>query len=500
MNKPKSFYKSHPVVIIFIGLIIAQAIATIQVYLSNLDLYNTITQVASAGYLAIPNRHAMGNLQELSTAFWGGLFFTATIGAGIALVALVAAWIWVHLFLQKKAILFFFGFVWAGLSFLVNRNGFSLMPTLYFLFVAPVVFTLTAKRESMSNSQSDQIRQWIHLIPVPLLALLWFTQFDNSMFLDLRDNLLLSNKYGRNLSKFYYTYTLYPAEAFKALNQKSIKTSRINTAQARLMNQRIARRLIANDYIPLSNATQVDLTILQNNDYLILQTDNHHAFQIPITQFFDDTRNVLLRISEESDRHAVFRQFTFLSLLIGFPVSLYMIMHAVFYYPGRFIMGRNNAAMTASIICLLIGIAVLLFFQSNRSRSIQIQNISDSLSSNHWQTRVAALKLIAQKKLDIARYRSYPLRQSNLPPQERYWLVRTLAFSRRPENFMVLLEYLNDDNLNVRTMALYSLGLRGNRQAIQPIISRIKNSKKWYEQMYAYKALRSLGWKQTKSH
>ena len=175
-------------------------------------------------------------------------------------------------------------------------------------------------------------------------------------------------------------------------------------------------------------------------------------------------------------------------------------MHAVFYYLGHFMMGRNTSALAASIICLLVGISVLFFFQSNRSRSIQIQNISDSLSSNNWHTRVAALKLIAQKKLDIAKYRSYPLRQSNRPPQERYWLVRTLAFSRRPENFMVLLEYLNDDNLNVRTMALYSLGLRGNRQAIRPIISKIENSNNWYEQMYAYKALRSLGWKQTKSH
>ncbi len=155
--------------------------------------------------------------------------------------------------------------------------------------------------------------------------------------------------------------------------------------------------------------------------------------------------------------------------------------------------------MAASIIFLLIGIALLFLFQSNRSRSIQIQNISDSLSSNHWQTRVAALKLIAQKKQDIAGYQSYPLRQSNHPPQERYWLVRALAFSRRPENFMVLLEYLNDDSLNVRTMALYSLGLRGNRQAVGPIMSRIENSKNWYEQMYAYKALRSLGWKQSKS-
>ena len=500
MNKPRFLSTTHPVVILFLGLIIAQVIATIQVYLSNLSLYNTLTTVTSAGYLAIPNKQAMGSLREFSPPFWGGLFFTFTIGAGISLGAMAAAWMWVRWFLRKRSILVFVGFVWAGLLFLVNSNGFSLMPTLYFLLIAPVVFALTAKRESMPDSQSNRIRRLVHLIPIPLLALLWFTQFDNTMFLDLRDNLLLSNKYGRKFSNFYYTYTLYPAEAFKALNQKTIKTGNIRNIQSRSMNQRIGRRLIADDYLPLSDTTDVDLTILQNNDYLIFQADSRQTFQIPIDQFFSDSRNVLKRFSEEADRHAIFRQFTFLSLLIGFPVSLYMIIHAGLYYLGYFIIGRSTSALTASIICLLSGIIVLISFQSNRSRSIQIQNIAESLASDRWQTRVAALKLIEQKKLEIASYRSYPVLQKNLLPQERYWLVRTLALSRRPDNLRTLLGYLNDDNLNVRTMAFYSLGQRGNPRAIRPIISKIEKSDNWYEQMYAYKALRSLGWKQTKSH
>lgn len=334
MNIPRILSASHPAVILFLGLTIAQVLATIQVYLSNLGLYNTLSTVASAGYLAIPNKQVMVSLPEISSAFWGGLFFTFTIGAGISLAAMAAAWLWVRLFVRKRSVLAFVGIVWAGLLILVNGNGFSLMPTLYFLLIAPAVFALTAKRESVPDSQSDRIRRLVHLIPIPLLALLWFTQFDNTMFLDLRDNLLLSNKYGRTFSKFYYTYTLYPAEAFKALNQKTIKTGNIKNIQSRSMNQRIGKRLLASDYLPLSDATDVDLIILQNNDYLIFQSDNRQAFQIPIDQFFNDSRNVLQRFSEEGDRHAIFRQYTFLSLLIGFPVSLYMIIHAVFYYLG----------------------------------------------------------------------------------------------------------------------------------------------------------------------
>lgn len=500
MKKPKLLSTTHPVVILFLGLIIAQVIATIQVYLSNLDLYDTLTAVNSAGYLAIPNKHVMSRLREFSPALGGGLFFTFTVGAGISLGAMAAAWIWVRVFLRKRPIRVFFLFIWAGLLILVNSTGFSLMPTLYFLLIAPVVFSLTAKRESKADIQSDRIRRLIHLIPVPFLALLWFIQFDNEMFLDLRDNLLLSNNYGRKFSSFYYTYTLYPAEAFKALNQKTIKTGRIKNIQSRPMNQRIGRRLIANDYLPLSDAVDVDLVINQKNGHLVFESDRRQVFQISIDQFLADSRKVLQQFSEECDRDAIFRQFTFLSLLIGFPVSLYMILHAVLYYPGYFILGRSTAALTASIICLLIGIIVLVYFQSNRSRSIHIQNISEALISDHWQTRVAALKLIEQKKLEIASYQTYPVLLRNRTPQERYWLVRTLAFSRRPETLRDLLEFLNDDNLNVRTMAFYSLGLRKNPRAIRPIISKIEKSDNWYDQIYAYKALRSLGWKQTRSH
>jgi hypothetical protein len=40
--------------------------------------------------------------------------------------------------------------------------------------------------------------------------------------------------------------------------------------------------------------------------------------------------------------------------------------------------------------------------------------------------------------------------------------------------------------------------VRNNRRAIKPILEKIKISHDWYDQLYAYKALRFLGWKQEK--
>ena len=65
MIKLKSLYTSHPVVILICGLCLAQIIGTIQVYLSNLALYNTLSNINSAGYLAVPNRLVMSGLRNL---------------------------------------------------------------------------------------------------------------------------------------------------------------------------------------------------------------------------------------------------------------------------------------------------------------------------------------------------------------------------------------------------------------------------------------------------
>jgi HEAT repeat protein len=47
-------------------------------------------------------------------------------------------------------------------------------------------------------------------------------------------------------------------------------------------------------------------------------------------------------------------------------------------------------------------------------------------------------------------------------------------------------------------MAFDSLGRRGDPKAIGEIKKRIQSSNHWYNQRQAYRALRTLGWKQSK--
>ena len=499
MRKSKLSSPFHPIGILFIGLLIAQVIATIQVYLSNLNLFTTVSAVIAAGYLAIPNQQVMGSLQKFTPAFFGGFFFTFTIGAGITLGTMATTWVWNRIFRRHRYILFFFLSVWGGSLLFVNIHGFNLIPTLYFLIIPLVIFKLTAKRQSKTEIRWRLRQQLVHVIPIPLLALLWFTQFDEAMFLDLRDNLLLSNPWGRKFSDFYYSYTLYPAEAFKSLDQKDIKTCALENIQTRSIHQKLKSRLMARGYLLLPNTAIADLKIVQKKNNLDFRSRQRLIFQIPLNQFLSDSQNILHRFSQQIDRQAPFRQIIYLSLLLGFPVLIYMVLHAVLYLLLLLFLERKTAALTASIMGLFVGIIVLIYFQSNRSDIIDIKDISQALESDNWQTRVSALKTIQQQKLKIDDYKAYPQLLKSRIPQERYWLVKTLAYSRGPGTYEDLLTFLNDKNTNVRCMALYALGRRENPSAINPILERIKQSDNWYSQTYAYHALRALGWKQTKS-
>jgi hypothetical protein len=129
--------------VLFLGLFVAQVIATIQVYSSNLHLHATLVSVIEAGYFPLPNEGFMSNLRELVPAILGGLFFTLSVGAGLTFISIATALFWVHFLHQTKSLLVPYLVLWIGAIIMLNYRGFAPMGTLYFLIIPPVVFLLT---------------------------------------------------------------------------------------------------------------------------------------------------------------------------------------------------------------------------------------------------------------------------------------------------------------------------------------------------------------------
>ena len=493
----KRLYSLYPFSSLLIGLILAQILSTLHVYSSNRVLYDSLVAIKDTGYLAVPNTHVMGRLQQLAPAFFGGLFFTFSIASGISFLSMALAWIWDRLFYRRSIFLYFLLVLWLGWLIILNFDGFKLFVTLYFLLIPPAVFASASKMMSYLNQRSRRPGEIYHIIPIAVLAVFLAWQIDSRMFTDFRDIYLLSNSVGSRINKFYYTYTLYPAEVFKSLNQKMLKTgiieSKKNTATRMLENI-----LLNDDYIPLTPDNDADLRIVATEDDFIFKNHDHPVLRISSKNFFPDPHKAIIEFEQKSDRWNLFRTITFFSLLTGFPLAIYVIVQAVFSILVGFFINLRTSSVLASALCFVLCLIFLFSFQLNRSRAVSEKNLTEALNSGRWQDRVAALKLIDANGLEIKQFPAYPALLKSESITERYWFVKTLANSRKPETYGDLLRFLDDSHPNVSSMALYALGKRGNKQAIGRIMQVIQTSDDWYQQWYAYRALRALGWRQKK--
>jgi len=483
--------------VLLLGLVVAQCIATLQVHFSNADLHRTLLVLKEAGYLIVPNQQILPRLLSIDSAFWGGLFFTLSIGVFLTFLSWSAAWAWNRLFSRNRLFLYFCLLAWLTSLVLMNGRGFCFLITLYFLLIPAIVFSAAAKLSPQGKSPPGY-KSLLLLVPLLVLAGLWATQANSNFFLNLRDKVLLSNSAGIKVNAFYYEYAYYPAEAFKSLDQKLLKSCSIGSIQRKPIEQALERTLIAYDCLPVDGVRHpVDLVVREDNGALFFQRDGKTIVQTNLQEFLASPGKLIGEFSRKTDTCSPFRSFTLFSLLVSLPLVLYGIGFGILYLVISFVLNPRISAWVASILCLFLGTALLLYVQGGgKEESV---DPAAALTSGHWETRVAALKLIEQKKLDVGDFEAYPRLMKSRHVAERYWLVRTLGSSRRTSTYRDLLGFLDDPNPGVVSMAFYALGQRKDSRAVPEILKRIETSGDWYNQWYAYRALRNLGWKQSKS-
>jgi hypothetical protein len=333
-----------------------------------------------------------------------------------------------------------------------------------------------------------------------VLTILWLTQYDPNLFIDLRDHLLFSNPIGKKVTEFYYNNTLYAAEAFKSLDQKLLKTCRIENFSNETIVRSVEKTLIKYDYLPVKTDALVDLNVIKANDDLSFEHHGRAILKTTHRELRDEAGNILNRFSTGIDHFSTFRQFTFISLLIGYPLTLYLFFHGLIWFIVYLFTKNQKAAIISSILCFGISLCIFGAFYFSRSPQVSEHELAEALRSNRWQVRVAALRFIETSKMEITQFKGYTRIVTNPQISERYWLAKTLANSRQAETKKALFMLTDDSNVNVVSMAFWALAQRKDSRVIGKILQQIKASNDWYSQLYAYRALRSLGWNQSQSH
>lgn len=489
----------HTPVIILAGLCASQVIATLQVYQSNARLFQVITAVKKAGYLAIPNDLVAPTLTSVKAALMGGLFFTLSIGAGVTLLALLSAWVWKYVCFRKPWLAIPFLLPWLAAVTFLNLRGPVILPSLYFTIVPAIVALLTLRLTPDILGRSGWAWSFLHPIILLLLAVFWLTQYNPGMFSNIRDRLLLTNPPGIAFNNVYYRYTLYPAEVFKSLNQKMIKTCRVDGIGDPSTTKKVTARLADRNYLEVQGIEAVDLVFKATNDKVELENRGKVLIETSLTNFMDNPGHVLKSFSRKSDGFLFFRQATFLSLLVGFPIVLYVAASTLFYWLASLFLKPGRAAVLAGLACLAAGCLMVFPVRSGMQNRITSDRIPELLQSEKWQDKVDALKTLVSKKsrfplkTDASQLAASP----SIPV--RYWLARSLASSTGSKTYAVLMQLMDDPQPIVACQALYSLGKRKESQSIRIALDKINQSSHWYVQWYGYNALRTLGWRQKSS-
>jgi len=297
------------------------------------------------------------------------------------------------------------------------------------------------------------------------------------------------------------------------MTKKTLKTCYLSLPDDSSHIRRVESILLKHDYLILPGPP-ADLYLIQNKTDFLFKENKKLILQIPVDDFLQNPKKILKEFSQKTDRHIFFREATFFSILFSLAVCLYFLVYLFFYKPFELFFKQYFVSVRFGIfcliICLIIGGGCFIFLSFGKKNDFhtpehisdhvpdQHERLAQALASEDCYDRVDALRFIYQKRLEIAQFPSY-LHTDNHPCIiERYHLAKALGRSRSPETYPLLLGFLDDKNFNVVYNAFASIGKRGKKEAIPEIEQRIKGSDNWYVQWYAYRALRRLGWTQSK--
>ena len=487
--------------VLVVGLLSAQIVATAHVYLSNLDLLQATEAMMRSGYLAVPNARVSEHLNSLATAMAGGLFFTLSIGAGLSLATLIGAWLWDRAFRRRRTVLFFYLLIWAACIVLVNDNGWNLVASSY-LVVVPLITGVAAIE--LLPARTTLVSPTGVLWPVSaaiILALLWSLVLDRHMFSNIRDHLLLGNRAGQSITDAYYAYTLFPAQAFKSLAQKQLRTCVIGSNLDRDSWTRLERTVRARDYLPIPAGYRADLTIDLQADKKGFSLENNRlaVLSVPLEELLGSPDQALAVYSNQLDRNRMFRTLTLACLLLGLPLVLFSFLFSLLGVLPNLFLTVAVSDVIAAICCIVVGGILLVPVYQGHTATVLPGNPSVTLFAPSPVERIAALRQACEEQRDILVEVKKQGIENSPHIAERYWLARSLAYTRDPAAHAMLLTLADDPAPIVACQALWALGERKNQDAVPEIINRINASSHWYIQMYGYRALRTLGWVQPRS-
>ncbi len=493
-TRPASSLATVLLVSTLAGMLACQAVAAVWVRVSNLGLLARMKALHEAGYLTVPGPKVFPGLESLATPLYGALFYTLTVGAGLGFAFSLLAWAAGRSGLGRRGVVASAAPPWAGVLILLNSGGFTLPGTLFGLFIPLASLAVAWRLSGRAPARRTLQEAAAVFLPILILAGAWLPNLDRTLFLDLRDSLLLSNPVGKAVNELYYDYTLYPAESFKALQQKVIRTVRVEEAPGKDFPKALARGLAARDYLPVPAGVPADLVLRPSEKGLALAHGSRTVLEEPPGALAGRLEEALEEFSDRTDRHAGVRALTYYTLVFGFPLLLYLLVYAGLEQAVRAFRAPWGTWLPG-LACLVFGLLALVPVRSLGGPHPEA-GAADLLASNSPALVTAGIKKAMDERQDLCGVKGFDSLLTHENAAVRYWTARALRTSHCPRAFGDLAALARDPHRNVRCKALESLGYSPDPKSRALLLEILRDSGDWYVQMYAFRALTHQGWTQ----
>ncbi len=479
------------------GILASQALAALWVCANNRALFGKLSLLAAEGYLTVPNPITAPLLKTFGAAFWGGLFFTLTMGAGISVFAFFLSWALFRLYPgdNGRPAAIILGSVFAFIALFVNTAGLAVYPTLIVLLApAPVILLTRLWARRLPPGPLSFKFAACFFVPLVILGFLWGRHKDDKLFDHLRDDVLLSSGAGICVVDFYYRYTLYAAEIIKPLKARQEKTVRIEgtTDPSTLATLRLA--LVNKDWLPVKGKGPVDLEIGLRDGKLSLAHGGKVFAGMPVGDFLQNPQKHLEEFSDARDRMGPTRTLCKAGLLLGFPLVLYIIGFGLV----RALLGLAAPPIAAAGLTGALGVVlgVALLLPVSNAAKARNRDIRYLMASRSVSERLTGLRLAVEKNIPVCRLPGFDEALKSPVMVERRWAAAALAVGDCPSATSRLVALTKDPHPYVRCHAVLALSQLGSTYVTYALIDLLKTSDHWYLEWYAYNAARSLGWHQ----
>ncbi|MFZ5562573.1 MAG: hypothetical protein ACOZBW_00865, partial [Thermodesulfobacteriota bacterium] len=399
-----AFRLLYPVRVLVVGLAAAQAVATAVVWRSNHALFEKLSALARAGYTHLPGMNIDPSLTSFEAAFSGGVFFTASLGAGIVLLSLGAV-VLVQSFRTKGvriALILLLIALWAAAVVWANAGGIRLDVSAFLLILPPV--TLAAAL-AWSPYRHDRRRlpwrkTW-HLIFILVLLAIWAPRIDSNLFVNIKDNLMLTTDPGIGMVHLYYKYTLYPAEVFKPLAGKQVKTFALGDMDPATAAG-LEKILNHYNYYAVQDPGLADLVIRGPVRAVELSRNGKPVMTVPAADFHQKSQEVLGAFSKRTDNARAFRSLTLWTLVWVAPLVIYLFVFAVFcLVPGLLLDLRVSSVAVPLLCCLFFAFVVLDWLDTPAVEVEDRRAVAQMLQSGTRREKIAALRYVYDNRLEI---------------------------------------------------------------------------------------------------